>query len=162
MITFVNISCIFVSFFFVIALGWMSTSVQVIWCHQATSHYLSQCWPTSMSPYGVTMSWPLFWIYFKDLFLPFSQYHACSSDVRRRILFGVLWHFVHNDVTWKDFSHYSAFMQGIHQLLVDSPHKEPVMWNYVFFAVSLKLLYKITTDWRLDAHVHNSVLWIKL
>ena len=32
-----------------------STSVQVMaWCHQATSHYLSQCWPSSMSPYGVT------------------------------------------------------------------------------------------------------------
>ena len=24
------------------------------WCHQATSHYLSQCGPSSMSPYGVT------------------------------------------------------------------------------------------------------------
>ena len=23
------------------------------WCHQATSHYLSQCWPRFMSPYGV-------------------------------------------------------------------------------------------------------------
>ena len=23
------------------------------WCRQATSHYLSQCWPRSMSPYGV-------------------------------------------------------------------------------------------------------------
>ena len=32
-----------------------STSVQVMaWCRQATSHYLSQCWPSSMSPYGVT------------------------------------------------------------------------------------------------------------
>ena len=46
-----------------IALIWMSldftddqsTSVQVMaWCRQATSHYLSQCWPTSLSPYGVT------------------------------------------------------------------------------------------------------------
>ena len=45
------------------ALRWMawdltddkSTLVQVMaWCHQATSHYLSQCWPSSMSPYGVT------------------------------------------------------------------------------------------------------------
>ena len=26
------------------------------WCHQATSHYLSQCWPRSLSPYGVTRS----------------------------------------------------------------------------------------------------------
>ena len=32
-----------------------STLVQVMaWCHQATSNYLSQCWPRSMSPYGVT------------------------------------------------------------------------------------------------------------
>ena len=45
-----------------IALRWMpqyltddkSTLVKVMaWCRQATSHYLSQCWPRSMSPYGV-------------------------------------------------------------------------------------------------------------
>ena len=46
-----------------IALRWMpldltdnkSTSVQVMaWCRQATSHYLSQCWPRSISPNGIT------------------------------------------------------------------------------------------------------------
>ena len=46
-----------------IAFRWMplvltddkSTLVQVMaWCRQATSHYLSQCWPRSLSPYGVT------------------------------------------------------------------------------------------------------------
>ena len=32
-----------------------STLVQVMaWCQQATSHYLSPCWPGSTSPYGVT------------------------------------------------------------------------------------------------------------
>ena len=32
-----------------------STLLQVMaWCRQAPSHYLSQCWPISMSPYGVT------------------------------------------------------------------------------------------------------------
>ena len=31
-----------------------STLVQVMaWCRQATSHYLSQCWPRSVLPYGV-------------------------------------------------------------------------------------------------------------
>ena len=44
-----------------IVLKWMpmdltdgkSTLVQVMaWCRQATSHYLNQCWPRSMSPYG--------------------------------------------------------------------------------------------------------------
>ena len=46
-----------------IALRWMpldlpddkSTLVQVMaWCRQATSHYLSQCWPRSMSPNGIS------------------------------------------------------------------------------------------------------------
>ena len=45
-----------------IALIWMSpdltddksTLVQVMaWCHQAPSHYLSQCWPRSTSMYGI-------------------------------------------------------------------------------------------------------------
>ena len=45
------------------ALWWMpydlsddkSILVQLMaWCRQATSHYLSQCWPRSMSPNGVT------------------------------------------------------------------------------------------------------------
>ena len=32
-----------------------TTLVQVMaWCRQATSHYLSQCWPRSLLPYGVT------------------------------------------------------------------------------------------------------------
>ena len=32
-----------------------STLVQVMaWCRQTPSHYLSQCWPRSLSPYGVT------------------------------------------------------------------------------------------------------------
>ena len=44
------------------ALGWMpqdltddkSTLVQVMaWCRQATSHYLSQCWLSSLSSYGL-------------------------------------------------------------------------------------------------------------
>ena len=42
-----------------------STLVQITtWCHQPTSHYLIQCWPRRMSPYGVTgPQWvnPFFW-----------------------------------------------------------------------------------------------------
>ena len=52
----------FISIFCEIALRWMpqhltdhhSTLVQVMaWCRQATSPYLSQCWPRSLSPYDV-------------------------------------------------------------------------------------------------------------
>ena len=36
------------------------------WCHQATSHYLSQCWPRSLSPYDVTRTeWVnLLWFFY--------------------------------------------------------------------------------------------------
>ena len=46
-----------------ISFGWIlqdaiedkSSLVQVMaWCHQATSHYLNQCWPSSMLPYDVS------------------------------------------------------------------------------------------------------------
>ena len=45
-----------------IALMWIpqddeSTFVYVMdWCHQATSHYLSQCWPSFLTPYSITRS----------------------------------------------------------------------------------------------------------
>ena len=57
-----------------IALRWMpldltddkSTLVQVMaWCRQATSYYLSQCWPRFMSPYGVTRPQCVNWNFLK-------------------------------------------------------------------------------------------------
>ena len=43
-----------------------STLVQVMaWCRQATSHYLSQCWPSSLAPCGVTKPQ---WVNEADLF----------------------------------------------------------------------------------------------
>ena len=54
-----------------IAVIWMSlgftddqsTLVQVMaWCRQTTSHYMSQCWPRSLSPYGITRpQWVIAW-----------------------------------------------------------------------------------------------------
>ena len=40
-----------------------STLVHVMaWWRQATSHYVSQCWPRSLSPYGVTRpQWVNYW-----------------------------------------------------------------------------------------------------
>ena len=39
-----------------------STLVQVMaWCRQPASHYLSQCWPRSLTPYGVTRPQWVYW-----------------------------------------------------------------------------------------------------
>ena len=51
----------------------MSTLLQVTdWCHQVTSRYLSQCWPRSISPYG--MSRPQ-WIRHMPTFTESTQIH---------------------------------------------------------------------------------------
>ena len=40
------------------------------WCRQATSHYLSQCWHRSMSPYGITRPQWLKQLQNKSIYLP--------------------------------------------------------------------------------------------
>ena len=67
-----------------LALRWMSLNltddksklVQVMaWCRQATSHYLSQCWPRSLSPYGVTRpQWVI------------RTLHDCPSQMNENLL----------------------------------------------------------------------------
>ena len=57
-----------------------STLVQVMaWCCQATSHYLSQCWPRSRMPYGVTRTQ---WVDVK-FWVPISwSYNNLTSEIR--------------------------------------------------------------------------------
>ena len=69
------------------ALRWMpqdltddkSTLVQVMaWCRQTTSHYLSQCWLSSLSPHGVTRpKWVDSRYCSKNITLP--QWHTGSN-----------------------------------------------------------------------------------
>ena len=56
-----------------------STLVQVMaWCRQAASHYLSQCWPRSLSPYGVTRPQ---WVNFKYMKFKFVWNWIKKSSV---------------------------------------------------------------------------------
>ena len=55
------------------------------WCHQATSHYLSQCWPRSMSPYGVIRPQWVKWFYNNQIPSPKIQI-ACVAIARATIL----------------------------------------------------------------------------
>ena len=58
-----------------------STLVQVMaGCRQAPSHYLSQCWPRSLSPYGVTRpQWVKTW-----LLLHYNTRSTQKSPVRQQ------------------------------------------------------------------------------
>ena len=85
-----------------------STLVQLMaWCHQATTHYLSQCWPRSLSPFGVTrpqwvnnnIHWPILSI----LYLSDGSVSLDSADliytkfcrVNWLEWFGVVWSIVY-------------------------------------------------------------------
>ena len=72
-----------------------STLVQVMaWCRQATSHYMSQCWPRSLSPYGVAKpQWVKYWVRMDSCDTFSSTYQDCSvthSSTYRRVLVWLL------------------------------------------------------------------------
>ena len=80
------------------ALRWMawdltdykSTLVQVMaWCRQATSHYLSQCWPSSMSPYGVTRPQ---WVKWKRPLMLYFVVRAESIILMALMVLYLCWH----------------------------------------------------------------------
>ena len=80
-----------------IALRWMpldltddkSALVQVMaWCRQATSHYLSQCWPRSMASNGVTRpqwvnaySMRIARIEIDQIWRRISQFPLCTTQI---------------------------------------------------------------------------------
>ena len=72
-----------------IALRWMpqdftddkSTLVQVMaWCRQAPSHHLSQCWLSSLSPYGVTRPQWVKWLFLNSLSSSDVIWHRWSGS----------------------------------------------------------------------------------
>ena len=83
-----------------------STLVQVMaWCRQATSHYLSQCWPRSMSPNGVTRPqcvkpWPHILI----MRLINSDVYASNSKETGNFV----------DLPFLDLSHYYPTLRTLH------------------------------------------------
>ena len=85
-----------------------STLVQVMaWCCQATSHYLSQRWPRSLSPYGVTRPKRVN----KSLVGPHSHLPPTAPPPDLRRPQRVLRHEkLGNSVTWPAWENWNAFL----------------------------------------------------
>ena len=88
-----------------------STLVQVMaWCHQATSHYLTQCWPRFLPPYGVTRPQWVKWVIMaptstRDLFHWCLMHH--NSNLMENLFHS---HSIPgNDITTK-FAHMTAWL----------------------------------------------------
>ena len=88
------------------------------WYRQATSHYLNECWPTSMSPSVVTWpqslteetKWPLFCI---------RHFQKHILNVKSCILIEMLLYYVPNDAN-----------SNKSPLVVAMPWLQRINWNY--------------------------------
>ena len=129
------------------------------WCCQATSYYLNQCCPRSLSPDGVTRpQWvndTAWWCYnVVNFFQNPQKRHPIARPLGRGMgcLFWVLpiiWYIFwfsdcctvcHDDVIkWKHFPRYWLFVQGIHRSLVNSPHKGQWDWALMFSLICARI-----------------------
>ena len=92
------------------------TMVQVMawWC-QATNHYLNQCLPSSLSPYGVTA-----FVLTRLCRVPSSAGKLVNTKHHRHYISRNF----HDDVIkWKHFPRNWPFVRGIHRSPVNSPHE---------------------------------------
>ena len=103
------------------------------WCRQATSHYLSQCGPRSLSPYDVTRpQWVKSWSC-----CPMRCCHNLHSP-----------YLSHDDVIkWKYFLHYWPFVWGIHRSSVNSAHKGQWRRALIFYLRLNKQFSKQSWGW---------------
>ena len=92
-----------------IALIWMSldfntdnqsTLVTVMaWCHQATSHYLSQCWPRSLLPYGITRPQWLNYVTYCSTQSCGVSFHPRENLIEREWMSNFIPHFIMDVIT---------------------------------------------------------------
>ena len=100
------------------------------WCHQATSHYLSQCWPRPLSPYGVTRPQ---WV--KMTYLDYrSSQLTHLIDIINIIFFNSLWP---SDAIWWHRSRSTLAQVMAWWLTTTKPLPQPILtyhkWSFVVF-----------------------------
>ena len=130
-----------------------STMVQVMaWCRQATSHYLSQCWPRSMSPNGVTRPQ---WV--NSLITTVEKYIVNEIHFFNKIstshLVNPLWTGLAAGVTTPIFSN-QLFSQIFRIIKTSNNLKWPPFtedpFERIFFNISIKISLKFVPNGRIN------------
>ena len=127
-----------------------SILVQVMaWCRQATSHYLSQCWPRSMSPYVITRPQ---WVNRKQAQINVFQMSGVSFPVcttrtmgllpNRNSLSQIIWNLIHlisKPVVTCQIGTRSMYGNGVLSFdTLKSEHNGRHIAEYIFKCISLK------------------------
>ena len=127
------------------------TLVQVMaWCRQATSHYCSQCWPRSLSPYGVTgPQWVntlgILWSCMKPSIYDKQQYHIMI-------------------LTWHEIPHINGSVHHCSISIASTPeipqsrHEIPHINGSVHdCSISIASTPEIPQSWHEIPHINGSV-----
>ena len=112
-----------------------STLVQVMArCRQASSHYLSQCWPRSLSPYGFTRTQ---WVN-AYLNLDIFSNHYLQRQGQALVIWLIIqfWWTFHNEKHWHTFISYvalygSPFPITIYAGIILCMHPANDRWHYI-------------------------------
>ena len=132
----------------------LSTLIQAMaWCCQGQSHYLSQCWPSFMTPYGITRpQWKCVCVFFQKGSLVRGQNCACSypgpwysqANVKTHLpldkmaailqtVFSDVFSWMKSFVFWIKF-HWSLFLKvqlsiNLHSIAIIWTDAEPTHWS---------------------------------
>ena len=128
------------------------------WCHQATSHYLSQCWSISLTPYRNRA-------YLLNSLSISDKYPGSIADVTQWG-YGDIWYGdmgINGDMIWKicdiwfldiiDIHH-----RGINQLIVCNSHPWPNGYDTLVAITDISILVphllvkSLQLNWRLGTH----------
>ena len=118
-----------------------STLVQVMaWCLLATSHYLGQCWPRFMSPYGVTRpQWVL--------------------KQGRNGLVQEWKHFMRNWKLWSVWYHSWSQMPHYHSWKTNQQPKVCLLWTVIYPTSVSAINYNLSL---LNSSNIPPIIWVKI
>ena len=133
-----------------------STLGQVMaWCHQATNHYLTQCWPRYLLPYGVTRPQ---WVNFSgQIFMWIPLMGMSQSFLNLRL--SQNFHYGYPPKRWKSIPFQILVNALLCNLILDFAINFPSLdwiqkncyatWCPCLYCQSCPWLYKSLTHWGL-------------
>ena len=134
-----------------------STLVQVMaWCRQATSHYLGQCWPISMSPNGATRPQLVKGVSTRTHQVPASFSWKVYGSAQSYMVYDQMWatsrrqNGMRNDVL-------SVSLNAVTKAIVLTHWPREFEWNFIY-VIFKRIL--VTDGWGISCEI--ALIWMSL
>ena len=125
--------------------GKSTLSNAMAWCCQARSQYLSQCWPISTSPYGITRSHWVKSLRPRDAYMPRKTCHYCADDGRHQ---AIIWTNAEILLIGPLGTNFSGMLIKIHAFLFKKMHLKMSSVKCRIFCLTLNVLRRQVMKYR--------------